>query len=157
MLTKKQIAAIEEAAMDESVLKALLIDQTTHNNILWCTDDYAQMGEGYSFQDPIEIPSVTGEHAGTIKPRVRKDKEAQNLRSRGKAEVFTPSWVCNVQNNLIDNAWFGEERKRFNTEKDKAWVPNYYKVFFAPGKKTRSLGTPISSSLFSKPRPSVMK
>jgi hypothetical protein len=31
------------------------------------------------------------------------------------AEVFTPSWICNAQNNLIDNAWFGK-RNVFNTE-----------------------------------------
>lgn len=28
---------------------------------------------------------------------------------RDKAEVFTPSWVCNAQNNLVDNQWFGKK------------------------------------------------
>ena len=31
------------------------------------------------------------------------------------AEVFTPSWICNAQNNLIDNAWF-ERKDVFNKE-----------------------------------------
>jgi hypothetical protein len=31
------------------------------------------------------------------------------------AEVFTPSWICNAQNNLIDNTWFGRDNV-FNKE-----------------------------------------
>jgi hypothetical protein len=31
------------------------------------------------------------------------------------AEVFTPAWVCNAQNNLIDEAWFGR-KDVFNRE-----------------------------------------
>ena len=31
------------------------------------------------------------------------------------AEVFTPLWICNAQNNLIDEAWFGRKNV-FNTE-----------------------------------------
>lgn len=54
------------------------------------------------------------------------------------AEVFTPSWICNPQNNLIDNAWFGKEGV-FNHEKTlfegtKDWVVNTDKVIFPKGK-----------------------
>ena len=52
---------------------------------------------------------VTGEYRYIIMPRVLKDKYQQAKRSKDKAEVFTPSWVCNAQNNLVDEAWF--ERK----------------------------------------------
>lgn len=35
--------------------------------------------------------------------------------------MFTPSWICNKQNNLVDNAWFGTDFV-FNEEKDKTWI-----------------------------------
>ncbi len=44
-----------------------------------------------------------------IRPRITKSYEKQNNRTREKAEVFTPSWVCNEQNNLIDEQWFGKK------------------------------------------------
>lgn len=55
------------------------------------------------------------------------------------AEVFTPSWVCNSQNNLIDTAWFGKENV-FNTEIKRpdgttTWETNTEKIQF-PEKKT---------------------
>jgi hypothetical protein len=48
-------------------------------------------------------------------PRVHKDKLLQLSRSKEMAEVFTPSWICNAQNNLVDNSWFGRDNV-FNTE-----------------------------------------
>ncbi|MDY4951366.1 MAG: restriction endonuclease subunit M, partial [Prevotella sp.] len=44
--------------------------------------------------------------------------------SQVMAEVFTPCWVCNAQNNLIDDAWFGRTGV-FNTENDdNTWTAN---------------------------------
>jgi len=48
-------------------------------------------------------------------PRVKKDKLLQQIRVRDMAEVFTPLWICNAQNNFIDEAWFGRKNV-FNTE-----------------------------------------
>ena len=48
-------------------------------------------------------------------PRILKSRDTQTARSREMAEVFTPSWICNAQNNLIDEAWFGR-KDVFNTE-----------------------------------------
>ncbi len=64
-----------------------------------------------------------------IKPRFQKKLEEQKTRTKQKAEVFTPSWICNAQNNLIDNAWFGRENV-FNFEKEKSWVANPEKIKF---------------------------
>jgi hypothetical protein len=71
-------------------------------------------------------------------PRVKKDKDLQQSRVRDMAEVFTPSWICNAQNNLIDNAWF-ERENIFNTEVDlpngsKTWEVNQEKISFPEGK-----------------------
>ena len=54
-------------------------------------------------------------------------------RVKDKAEVFTPSWICNRQNNLIDNAWF-EKENVFNVEKEKSWHTVTKKITFPNGK-----------------------
>ena len=97
------------------VLEILLRDHTTQQNIFWATANYHYLGESYAFAAPILPELITGDKGNVIMPRVQKDKEMQQARVRDMAEVFTPSWICNAQNNLIDNAWFGRENV-FNTE-----------------------------------------
>ncbi len=89
----------------EEILSILLLDRTTDKNILWATDDYPPI----SSKSQIQISQITGLHSERIKPRIQKQKEEQQSRTRNKAEVFTPSWICNAQNNLIDEAWFGRK------------------------------------------------
>lgn len=101
--------------LGNGILEELLKDHTTGGNIIWATNDYESTGNGYLFFDEITIEKITGEHDNLIQPRVAKNKDEQRKRSRDMAEVFTPSWVCNAQNNLIDNAWF-ERGQVFNTE-----------------------------------------
>lgn len=105
----------------KTAFKALLIDHTTHENIYWATDSYEELGDGYRFFDPITVESVTDDektgrkNGNVIRPRSVKSKEEQTKRVKDKAEVFTPSWVCNAQNNLVDEAWFGRPNV-FNEE-----------------------------------------
>lgn len=66
------------------------------DTVLWTTDNYADKGSKYGFNKPVHDLSV-------IMPRVDKSKADQQRRTKEKAEVFTPSWVCNLQNNLIDD------------------------------------------------------
>ena len=77
------------------LLYVLLQDHTTNKNIIWGTDNYSERGNGYQFDDQITIESITGHNGNIIKPRVKKSKREQEKRIREKAEVFTPSWVCN--------------------------------------------------------------
>lgn len=91
------------------VLATLLKDHTTGRNIFWATDSYASMGKGYQYGDVITTEHITGKNGMVIRPRSLKTKCEQTERTKGMAEVFTPSWVCNAQNNLIDEAWFGRE------------------------------------------------
>lgn len=102
----------------KELLETLLIDRTTGKNIYWATEDYKDRGEGFSFFDPITIEKITGtdEEHEVIKPRVSKSKEEQKARAKNNAEVFTPSWICNAQNNLVDEAWFGHKAV-FNVER----------------------------------------
>ena len=119
--------------MDASLLSILLKDNSSGKNIIWATDNYAQNGFGYKSNDYITTYSVTGANGNLIKPRTEKTKQEQLSRVRDKAEVFTPSWICNKQNNLVDNAWFGRENV-FNTETEKGWTTNQEKVTFPDGK-----------------------
>ena len=97
------------------VLDTLLHDHTTGRNIFWATHDYEALGSEYGYHSEILPHLITGEHGMVIRPRVLKTKEEQSDRAKDMAEVFTPSWVCNAQNNLVDEAWFGR-KDVFNVE-----------------------------------------
>lgn len=125
----------EQFLLDKNpdVLKALLLDRTTNRNIIWGTDDYHYLGASYAADQPILISSITGLNSGLIQPRIAKSQEQQGVRTKEKAEVFTPSWLCNAQNNLVDEAWFGRANV-FNTELEKSWETNRQKIIFSSDK-----------------------
>ena len=123
------------ASYGEKVCMNLLKDHTTQQNIYWATDSYAELGEEFTFFAPITLDKITSyvsdegvviskqqydeivkqrpeekeKYQEMIRPRAVKSKEEQTQRAKNKAEVFTPSWICNAQNNLIDEAWFGRK------------------------------------------------
>lgn len=98
-----------------SILKTLLCDRTTGHNIIWADNEYEALGEGYMGDEEITVEKITGMNSGVIKPRIAKEQEKRSQRTKSRAEVFTPSWLCNQMNNDIDEAWFGR-RDAFNTE-----------------------------------------
>lgn len=132
--------------LSPELLNTLLKDHTLSSdteqvNIFWATDNYADRGKGYQYCDQIKIEAITGSNGNIIVPRAVKSREQQQQRSREMAEVFTPSWICNKQNNLVDNAWFGREGV-FNTEVDNpdgfhSWIVNAEPVVFPEGKTWR--------------------
>lgn len=115
--------------LNKELLEILLKDRSSNKNIIWATDNYADKGFGYYSSDYIMIEAITGFHGNVVKPRIEKSKKEQAERIRKKAEVFTPSWICNKQNNLVDNAWFGSEDV-FNTECEKTWTATTEPVRF---------------------------
>lgn len=119
--------------IDRSLLEILLKDKTTGKNIIWATDNYSKYGELYTSEKEIRIELITSRHGGVIKPRVEKSKEERLQRVRQKAEVFTPSWVCNLQNNLVDEEWFGR-KDVFNIEKERSWESTKEKIQFSDEK-----------------------
>ena len=127
---------ILENSLAPDTLAQLLRDHTTGRNILWATHDYESLGEGYQYVDEIRPELITGEHGNIIKPRVLKTKEEQTDRAKDMAEVFTPAWVCNAQNNLVDEAWFGR-KDVFNIEDTTkhTWQSTTNKIEF-PANKT---------------------
>lgn len=127
---------VDENKWSIDILKTLLIDRTTNRNIIWGTDDYEYLGNQYHSHFPIEIELITGNNSNIIRPRILKTKEKQGSRRKGRAEVFTPSWVCNTQNNLVDNAWFCRENV-FNKETKKGWETTTERIQF-PDKKDKT-------------------
>lgn len=124
----------EDAIMkyDPKLLGILLYDRTTKRNIIWATDDYADRGGDFCASCEIRPELVTGFNSMLIRPRIAKSIEAQESRTRGRAEVFTPCWVCNAQNNLVDEEWFGRPGV-FNTEGEKSWQATEEKISFPEG------------------------
>ena len=122
-------------ALSAEVLDTLLRDHTTGQNIFWATHDYEALGAGYDYHAPILPVLITGQRGMVIRPRVLKSKAEQRDRAKDMAEVFTPSWVCNAQNNLVDEAWFGR-KDVFNVEDttNHIWQTTTNKIEFPEGK-----------------------
>ena len=112
-----------------AVLDLLLLDNTTKKNIIWATESYKR--RGYRFNDSIYPLNVI--RGKIIQPRSKKAKTEQAKRSKDSAEVFTPSWMCNKQNNLIDEAWFNR-KDVFNKELKDDWIVNEEKIIMPEGK-----------------------
>ncbi len=140
---------------DPVVLDQLLIDHTMSGkaraeagdhtkvvNIFWATNDYTGDTPGFKYDDQILPENITGQNCRIVMPRVLKDRQAQLDRTKDKAEVFTPSWVCNAQNNLIDEAWFGR-KEVFNREViledgTHTWIPTDGKIVFSEDDKQKT-------------------
>lgn len=115
--------------LDAALLDILLSDKTTGEYIIWATDDYLDFGEEYAQNRQMLPVLITGDKSRLIQPRASKSKSSQSNRTRDKAEVFTPSWVCNEQNNLVDRAWFGRNVV-FNHEFGTTWKATKWSVEF---------------------------
>lgn len=110
-------------------LKALLKDKTTKKNIIFATSVYSSKGTPIKETEQMTEEILKGFTQYEIQPRVLKNKEQQQERTRAKAEVFTPSWICNKMNNHCDEEWFGR-KDVFNVEQDQGWQVNTEKVEF---------------------------
>lgn len=135
MVTSNMIDIIEQELVNLSprLFNTLLIDHTTKKNICWGTEYYMHLGHDYYPQAPIKKELITGKNTNVIQPRVERETKEQLKRTKENAEVFTPSWVCNEQNNLIDDAWFGNKNV-FNITKEQSWTTNEQQILFPEGK-----------------------
>ncbi|EOS7735713.1 Eco57I restriction-modification methylase domain-containing protein [Enterococcus hirae] len=84
------------------ILKILLRDRTTGRNIVWATKTYELLGKDFKSSETIKVKSITGKNSTIIRPRVEKLKYEQKERTKGKAEVFTPSWIVKKQTDIIE-------------------------------------------------------
>ncbi|MGN0586925.1 MAG: Eco57I restriction-modification methylase domain-containing protein [Oscillospiraceae bacterium] len=121
---------------DKRLLELLLTDRSTNKHIVWATNDYIGYGEDFAPECEITAAQITDTDADRIRPRVTKAREKQNLRTKDKGEVFTPSWICCLQNDLVDEQWFGRADV-FNTAKGNRWEATEGKIVF-PSKSGRT-------------------
>lgn len=117
---------IKSHAVDVT-MNILLKDRTSNENIILATDDY----KGYNFYTQI-TKKLLLDGKLDIRPRVSKSIEAQNKRTKKKAEVFTPCFVCNKMNNFIDEEWL-YKYSAFNNENDINWTTLDDKIEFSEG------------------------
>lgn len=110
----------------KGLLSKLLVDKTTKGTIIWGTDAYKDMGEGYQKDQEMQAELMTGVCSSVIKTRARKDMEQQQVRTKKHAEVFSPMWLCKKMVSDADALWFGG-KDAFLEEgdvvfpKDKTW------------------------------------
>lgn len=113
-----------------NTLRILLQDKTTKKNIIWATNSYElQLGDDYDDKKQITVGALTGLNPIELQPRILKNQEEQKKRTRVKAEVFTPAWICNKMNNYCDEDWFGR-KDVFNKENDQIWITSSKKIEF---------------------------
>lgn len=111
------------------VLKTLVKDKTTGQNIILATTARSKRGRVFGKTKQITEELLQSIGTDLIQPRVAKSLEKQAERTREKAEVFTPSWICNKMNNHCDAEWFGRENV-FNTEDGQSWKPTTRPIKF---------------------------
>ena len=116
----------------KEALKRLLEDKTTGKNIIFATDMYSDYG--YTELNTMTIHAIMGFSSCDIQPRVRKAQAEQNLRTRKKAEVFTPTWICNMMNNHCDSEWFGRKDVFNRTDNENHWYSTCERIIFPEGK-----------------------
>lgn len=108
-----------------SVLPTLLKDRAAGRNIIFACEG--------QYENADFCTELTPDCLEKIMPRWLKSREQRDKRQKKNAEVFTPAWLCNSMNNIVDSAWFGYENV-FNTEKEKSWETKKEKIAFPDGK-----------------------
>ena len=114
----------------QAVLDALLKDRSTGKNIIWATDPPEElqtvMYEPVTDRSQITTQQLGLTHYEVVLPRMMKQTNTQQQRTRKKGEVFSPAWVCNKMNNALDTDWFrglgaGESAGQFTVELPQGW------------------------------------
>lgn len=113
-------------------MQILVKDRTTNMNIIWATDTYADH-PGCSDTEQIDPMKVWGLESVNLAPRINKSADEQQARTRKKAEVFTPVWICNDMNNYADEEWFGRNDV-FNHPEGHDWTVSEKPIEFPEGK-----------------------
>ncbi len=89
-------------------LADLLKDKTTGKNMLFATDAYQ-----VEKTEEMSVERLTQFEKYVIQPRVSKTISEQAERTRNKAEVFTPSWICQKMNDTYDEIIHSDEWQNY--------------------------------------------
>lgn len=114
----------------QAVLDTLLKDKSTGKNIFWATDPPEElqtvMYEPVTDRSQITTQQLGLTHYEVVLPRMMKQTDTQQQRTRKKGEVFSPAWICNKMNNALDADWFGalgaeQTAGQFTVELPQGW------------------------------------
>ena len=96
---------VDFAEVPQDVLKKLLVSKSIHDGNVRCiafgTDVYAAAGEGLDALSPMTAEFLRRKPYA-VRTRVEKSREAQSERTKRRAEVFTPSWLCKKMVDFLD-------------------------------------------------------
>lgn len=101
------------------ILALLLRDRTRsayskkRQNIIWANNNYLAHGKKYEATYQITSDLITGKKGSLIVPRALKSKAQQKERTKTKAEVFTPSWVVEKQNNALNENFINDDLETY--------------------------------------------
>ena len=114
----------------QAVLNTLLKDKSTGKNIIWATDPPEEL-QTVMYEPVTDKSQITAQQLGlthyeVVLPRMMKQTDTQQQRTRKKGEVFSPAWVCNKMNNALDADWFRglgaeESAGQFTVELPQGW------------------------------------
>ena len=114
----------------QAVLDTLLKDRSTGKNIIWATDPPEEL-QTVMYEPVTDRSQITAQQLGlthyeVVLPRMMKQTDTQQQRTRKKGEVFSPAWVCNKMNNALDADWFGalgaeQTAGQFTVELPQGW------------------------------------
>ena len=122
----EQISDIDEDFIYEmmpEILDILLIDRTKSNqrytkNIIWANDNFKHLNTKlYGAKSEIKSELITGKMSDLIKPRSLKTEDQQKLRTKSKAEVFTPTWIVKLQNDEVDKNYIDDDIEKYISRK----------------------------------------
>ena len=115
------------------VLKVLLSDKTTQENIIFATDGYEDIGEEYSAKKQITLDKLLNP-SFVLQRRIDKSNTQQQDRTKANAEVMTPAWVINKMVSHADEEWFGRADVFNRQNADHTWTTEEEKIIFPENK-----------------------
>lgn len=119
--TEGMIDILENSIREQmpQILDILLVDRTSstekkQKNIIWANDNYKQYDpKSYGATEQIKPELVTGYMDHIIMPRALKNVKLQKLRTKEKAEVFTPTWIVKKQNDEVDKNYLDDDLEMY--------------------------------------------
>ena len=119
----------------QRTLSVLLKDRSTGKSIIWATDPPGELAFKYTDRQPITVEQLQSTGFEAVQPRMMKESEAQQERTKKKGEVFTPAWICCLMNNQLDEIWFRRKRRLPCKVTGQSWENLQGPIFFQKGRK----------------------
>ena len=114
--------------IDKKVLSILLKDKTTNKNIIWAKNDvnFAYIRQ----KNSIKLNFDKQKNLKGVYKQFNKSAIEKDVHMKENAAVYTPAFVCNMQNNMFDSLWF-KKKNVFNAPLNNGWMVTKNKISFS--------------------------